>query len=415
MVSNSTASPTPATVYAADGITADTTGVSFADDGQPPHGAGAWVTPAATSVMLAPNSQQTIAFSVQVPASATPGDHVAAVVVQQAATSGGGSVSISQVVRGVVPIDVQVSGAAAEQAQLDAPTLGTLAGTGQTAVLVPIVDSGSLMCRPTLTVTVTSSATGATATVTRQLDLLLPGDSITYPFSWPSQLSPGTYDVTTTVSGCGTTTSTHATDTIAAVGSTLADTPPPPAPIASAPRAAHPGSTPGEPSPAHQPRTSGDTPAPSVTSPSTSTPTQGSTATPAPVSVSPPALTAASAPAVAAPRTPHRRHAAPPAGAGAGTSAAAAPAPPHPVAAGRTVHGTRTGDTSPLATILRTARTVLTTTAFPLALLIVMFGFIVMQDAIDRRDPKLALAPAYSDPELSFGADPPGAPEPSVA
>ncbi len=406
VVSNSTTTPTPASVYAADGITAVTTGVAFADDSQPPQSAGAWVTPAVTSVDLAPDSSQTVGFTVQVPAGATPGDHVAAIVVQQAATPGGGSVSISQVVRGVVPIDVQVSGAASAQAQLGPATLGTLPGTTLPAVLVPIVDVGTLMCRPTLSVTVASS-TGASSTVTRQLDLLLPGDNITYPFAWPSPLPTGTYDITAAVSGCGHATSSNAPPT---VGGGVASTPVTSAPVA--------GGTAGKPSPAGTGSTakapsgsvksqkpSGGGSAPTVTSTSTSSTAQ-------PVVVSPPALSGLPSPAV--PRARHPRHRA-----GTGSSrhpTGAAPAlTSHPAAAGQASHRTRAPDTGALATILRTARTVLTTTAFPLALLVVMFGFIVLQDAIDRRDPKLLLAPAYADPELSFGGDPAPAPDPSGA
>jgi len=410
VVSNSTAATTPASVYAADGITAVTTGVAFADDDQPPVSAGAWVTPAVTSVNLGPDSSQTVGFTVQVPADATPGDHVAAIVVQQAATPGGGSVSISQVVRGVVPIDVQVSGAAGEQAQLSAPTLGTLPGTTEPAVLVPIVDAGALMCRPTLAVTMTPSS-GVGSTVTRQLDLLLPGDSITYPFAWPSPLSPGTYEITATVSGCGTTTSTHTTATVAGTVSTPAGGTPPAGVTAGAPIAA--GTGPAAKAPAAGAKQSKPTAGASApTATSTPTPTPAATA---PVTVASPTLREASSPAVAATRAPHARRSprSGPSGQGTGTAPALEP---HPAAAaGRASRRTQAPATGPLATILRTARTVLTTTAFPLALLIVMLAFILLQDAIDRRDPKLSLASAYADPELSFGGDAPAALEPSGA
>jgi hypothetical protein len=40
--------------------------------------------------------------------------------------------------------------------------------------------------------------------------------------------------------------------------------------------------------------------------------------------------------------------------------------------------------------------------AFPLLLLAVVIAYLMLQDNIDRRDPKLALAPMYDDPELDF-------------
>jgi hypothetical protein len=39
----------------------------------------------------------------------------------------------------------------------------------------------------------------------------------------------------------------------------------------------------------------------------------------------------------------------------------------------------------------------------PLALLFVVVLFLLVQNRIDRRDPKLAAAPVTAEPELSFG------------
>jgi hypothetical protein len=44
--------------------------------------------------------------------------------------------------------------------------------------------------------------------------------------------------------------------------------------------------------------------------------------------------------------------------------------------------------------------------AFPGALLLMVFGFLMVQNRIDRKDPKLALAPVYPTPDLEF--EPPG-------
>jgi hypothetical protein len=40
--------------------------------------------------------------------------------------------------------------------------------------------------------------------------------------------------------------------------------------------------------------------------------------------------------------------------------------------------------------------------AFPLSLVSTVFGFLVLQNRVDRRDPKLAMAPVYPDPHLYF-------------
>ena len=55
--------------------------------------------------------------------------------------------------------------------------------------------------------------------------------------------------------------------------------------------------------------------------------------------------------------------------------------------------------------------------ALPLALLFVVVVFLLVQNRIDRRDPKLAAAPVEGDPELGFGPTyrPPGAGGPAPA
>jgi hypothetical protein len=53
-------------------------------------------------------------------------------------------------------------------------------------------------------------------------------------------------------------------------------------------------------------------------------------------------------------------------------------------------------------------------TGFPIAVLVMLALFLLFQDRIDRRDPKLALAPEHPEPDLPFAvrhtaADPGGA------
>src|SRR5436190_969917 len=40
---------------------------------------------------------------------------------------------------------------------------------------------------------------------------------------------------------------------------------------------------------------------------------------------------------------------------------------------------------------------------FPTGLLVFVVLFLMVQDRIDRRDPKLALAPVYAEPDMGFG------------
>ena len=55
---------------------------------------------------------------------------------------------------------------------------------------------------------------------------------------------------------------------------------------------------------------------------------------------------------------------------------------------------------------LEIASTVAKKSTLPMSLLLVVVIFLLVQDRMDRNDPKLALAPVYPDPELSFGPRP---------
>jgi hypothetical protein len=51
----------------------------------------------------------------------------------------------------------------------------------------------------------------------------------------------------------------------------------------------------------------------------------------------------------------------------------------------------------------RTLQQVASKPALPLVLVVVVVGFLLVQNRIDRRDPKLASAPVGAEPELDFG------------
>jgi hypothetical protein len=55
-----------------------------------------------------------------------------------------------------------------------------------------------------------------------------------------------------------------------------------------------------------------------------------------------------------------------------------------------------------LSELAPTALAVAEASAFPLLLLLLVLAFLIVQDRIDRRDPKLALAPVYPEPDLPF-------------
>ncbi|MEN0012891.1 MAG: hypothetical protein AAGC46_05985 [Solirubrobacteraceae bacterium] len=204
LITNSQTTGVSMTVYAADGLTGATTGVVYSDAGDDITGAGAWVTPDRTGATVGPRSEQLVNFSVRIPANATPGDHVAGVVLEQRKPGSTSTGAISQVVRNVVPIMIEVPGAAAPQIDVRSASITTLPGSQLLAITVVLRNEGLKLCRPQLKVALGS--TGDTGgQVIRQLDTILPGDRAPYPMPWPSKLSSGSYLVHVTALGCGAT------------------------------------------------------------------------------------------------------------------------------------------------------------------------------------------------------------------
>lgn len=186
-------------VYPADGLTGATTGVVYGDGADTPKEAGAWVTPDRRALTLSARDERRIDFTVRVPANATAGDHVAAVVLEQKGRSSG---TVSQVVRNVVPILIDVAGAAEPKVSIRSAAITNLPGTTLPAVTVTLRNQGARLCRPVLSVSLAPPGKPAQE-VMRELDVILPGDRAPYPMPWPGSLADGAYVAKTTVTGCG--------------------------------------------------------------------------------------------------------------------------------------------------------------------------------------------------------------------
>lgn len=192
-------------VYPVDGLTGATSGAVYSDVADPLRKAGRWVTPATGFMTVAPGETRTIPFAVQVPAGTTPGDHLAGIAVQNAHPQRSpGRFSITEVVRTVVGIEVEVPGAAHAQGSIAGVHLAALPGTKVPSVIISLGNAGLKLCKPTLAVTLAGQH-GLQPTVTRQLDTVLPGDVIPYPLPWPRPLQAGGYATSVTMSACGAT------------------------------------------------------------------------------------------------------------------------------------------------------------------------------------------------------------------
>lgn len=203
IITNSGAAPVELRVYPVDGVTAVTSGAVYKNRQDPLHAAGRWVKPDNSYLTLPAGGHTSVGFSVDIPAGTVPGNHLAGLAFEDAhPLHSGGRFSITEVIRAVVGISIVVPGPAAPQIQLRHIILRALPGTRAPASLITLVDAGRKLCKPKLAVSLQERG-HRVQTVTRQLDTLLPGNVIAFPFEWPTPLSSGTYRASVRASRCG--------------------------------------------------------------------------------------------------------------------------------------------------------------------------------------------------------------------
>jgi len=75
-------------LYAADAVTAINGGTSFANAGEEKNGVAHWLSPSLSEITLEPGEERAVPFTINVPPDASPGEHVAGLVVEAAPRQG---------------------------------------------------------------------------------------------------------------------------------------------------------------------------------------------------------------------------------------------------------------------------------------------------------------------------------------
>jgi len=185
-------------VYAVDGLTGQTSGAVFANRQDPVTKAGGWVTPAASHVHVPAGASLSVGFTLEVPPATGPGDYLAGIAFEDAESATAGSdFSVTRITRSVMAIQVKVPGPSAFLPRLDGTSLDTAPGGEQASVVVKLTNHGNALGKPRLSVAL-AGPDGYARTVDRQLDTILPGDSIAYPLVWPDALHAGDYTAAVT-------------------------------------------------------------------------------------------------------------------------------------------------------------------------------------------------------------------------
>ncbi len=201
VVTSTSDTPLQVLISAVDGLTGQTSGAVYGNREAPVKKAGMWVTPSVSALSLAPHSQQLVPFTIRVPARATPGDHLAGVAVENAnPRRSSGQFAVTTVIRTVVGVDITVPGPAEAGLRLGGLALKALPGTHTATLSMQLGDDRGKLVKPMVSVSLRGPSRYQHR-VNRQLDTILPGDTIAYPFIWPDSLVPGVYKAVVRATG----------------------------------------------------------------------------------------------------------------------------------------------------------------------------------------------------------------------
>ena len=199
-VSDDGDAPAALFVYPVDGLTGVTSGTVYANRSDPRTRAGTWLTASVPSLLLAPHERTTVDVRINVPADATPGDHVAGIAFENAHPTSGAGFAVTEVIREVIGVQVRVPGPGQFHLLVDGASFVMPPAVAEPSLSLRLGDDGNRLGQSLLLVTL-HGPHGFVDSVSRQLDTLLPGDRISYPLAWPRPLPPGAYTVSVAEDG----------------------------------------------------------------------------------------------------------------------------------------------------------------------------------------------------------------------
>ena len=140
---------------------------------------------------MPPGTRSVLASPSRCPPTASPGEHVTTLVVQeQGQTKASGAVALSQVNRQALPIVIDVPGPLSPGLAVSAAASSNFAG--HTVVVAGVTNTGNLRLHPDARLVVTNSQGHQVGAVAVQMGTVFPGDATTAQGTLGTALPPGT-------------------------------------------------------------------------------------------------------------------------------------------------------------------------------------------------------------------------------
>jgi hypothetical protein len=182
-------------LYAVDATTAQTSGLVYLNQTDPRSDVGAWISLSTPQLTLVPKQSQVVSFQLNIPATARSGEHVGAIIAQNAQSQNGapgGPIQVSEGARTVVAVQVELGSPLTDLLSATSISSGTL--NIYQVVFVGLNNGGTTLLKPYGTLQVFDSTKQLRMNVSLQLDTFLPQTAIQYPVYVQNQrLAIGTY------------------------------------------------------------------------------------------------------------------------------------------------------------------------------------------------------------------------------
>lgn len=202
-VANAGEMPVALRTYATNAITITNGGFGAGDEGDDPTGAAAWLDYPAATVEVAPNQVQHRDITITVPPDAIPGEHQAALIVQNVDPIPiPGNEMFNQVVRKAMSVTVTVPGPVTPGFSLGEPFIER--DTFAISLVVPIQNTGNVRVAPSGELVVTSDDGDEVTRSSIELGTIYAGHETVIYIPIPDQFPPGDYLVSLDVTDAET-------------------------------------------------------------------------------------------------------------------------------------------------------------------------------------------------------------------
>jgi hypothetical protein len=187
-------------LYAADAVTAINGGTAFADEGEEKNGVADWLSPSVGKLSLQPGEERVVPFTIKVPLDASPGQHVAGLVLEAVsdnAESANGSVHpqlmVNVVRRAGVAVLIDVPGPHVAGLEITGICLRQQDGDDGATFEYAVRNTGNVYVRGQGSLAIGVSGGMKLASIPIEMDAVLAGDATHFQVTHPVLLPDGSY------------------------------------------------------------------------------------------------------------------------------------------------------------------------------------------------------------------------------